>query len=138
MINLSILGDILKVLFRVAFGLQEVQFFEDFIDLIIKWTTDIFNCTCKDNPYCDCGRLNLEKMILRLRTEDRLSVEAISSYLLDVYSIMVFKGDLIDYLESLIYSLESILNIAKGLDRLKPENEKQLKHIPNLIEKIKN
>ena len=114
------------------------KFSEDFIDLIIKWTTDIFNCTCKDNPYCECGRINLEKTILRLRTEDRLSVEAISSYLLEVYSIMVFKGDLIDYLESLIYSLESILNIAKGLDDLKPDNEMQLKTIPNLIEKIKN
>ena len=114
------------------------KFSEDFIDLIIKWTTDIFNCTCKDNPYCECGRINLEKIILRLRTEDGLSVEAISSYLLEVYSIMVFKGDLIDYLESLIYSLESILNIAKGLDDIKPENEKQLKTIPILIEKIKN
>ena len=63
---------------------------------------------------------------MRLRTEDNLSVEAISSYLLDVYNIMVFKGDLIDYLESLIYSLEGILNIAKGLNRINPKNEKQL------------
>jgi len=113
------------------------KFSQDFIDLIIKWTTNIFNCSCKDNPYCDCGRINLEKIILRLRTEDNLSVEAISSYLLDVYNIMVFKGDLIDYLESLIYSLESILNIAKGLDHINPENKKQLNDIPKLIENIK-
>jgi archaea-specific helicase len=113
------------------------KFSQDFIDLIIKWTTDIFNCTCKDNPYCDCGRINLEKMILRLRTEENLSVEAISSYLLEVYNIMVFKGDLIDYLESLIYSLESILNIAKGLDKINPQNNTQLSDIPNLITKIK-
>ena len=113
------------------------KFSQDFIDLIIKWTTDIFNCSCKDNPYCDCGRINLEKIILKLRTEDNLSVEAISSYLLEIYSIMVFKGDLIDYLESLIYSLESILNISKGLDSINPENKRQLNDIPTLIEKIK-
>jgi helicase len=113
------------------------KFSQDFIDLIIKWTTDIFNCTCKDNPYCDCGRINLEKMILRLRTEENLSVEAISSHLLEAYNIMVFKGDLIDYLESLIYSLESILNIAKGLDKINPQNNTQLSDIPNLITKIK-
>ena len=76
-------------------------------------------------------------MILRLRTEENLSVEAISSYLLEVYNIMVFKGDLIDYLESLIYSLESVLNIAKGLDNINPQNKSQLSEIPNLIAKIK-
>ena len=76
-------------------------------------------------------------MILRLRTEENLSVEAISSYLLEVYNIMVFKGDLIDYLESLIYSLESVLNIAKGLDNINSQNKSQLSEIPNLIAKIK-
>ena len=113
------------------------SFSRDFIDFIMKLTNEIFNCSCKDNPYCDCGRLNLEKLILDLRIKHNMTIEEISSYLMEEFKIMVFKGDLIDYLENLIYSLESIKNIVEGISNLDNVFKKEIKEIPNLIENIK-
>ncbi|MFX0022790.1 MAG: DEAD/DEAH box helicase [Candidatus Hermodarchaeota archaeon] len=113
------------------------SFSRDFIDFVMKLTSEIFNCNCKDNPYCECGRLNLEKLILNLRIEDNMTIEEISDYLMEEYKIMIFKGDLIDYLESLIYSLESIKNIAEGISNLDKTFSKEINDIPQLIESIK-
>jgi helicase len=112
-------------------------FSRDFIDFIMKLTSEIFNCSCKDNPYCDCGRLNLEKLILNLRIRENMTIEEISNHLIKDYKILVFKGDLIDYFENLIYSLESIKNIAEGISNLDENYIRQIKEIPTLIENIK-
>jgi helicase len=109
----------------------------DFIELMMKWINKIFNCNCKENPYCDCGRINLEKIIYDLRTSKKFSIEQISEYLKDEYELVVFKGDLIDYLESLIYSLESIKNISEGVINLAPDYREEILKIPSLIENIK-
>ncbi|MFO7797074.1 MAG: DUF5814 domain-containing protein [Promethearchaeia archaeon] len=113
------------------------KFSRGFIDLVLKWINDIFNCSCKENPYCDCGRLKLEKIILDLRINEGFSVKEIHSYLEDYYKILIFKGDLIDYLESLIYSFESIKNIAQGIAKLDDSYKKELEEIPEIMEKIK-
>ncbi|MFX1328853.1 MAG: DEAD/DEAH box helicase [Promethearchaeota archaeon] len=113
------------------------SFSQEFIDFMLKLTKEIFNCNCKDNPYCDCGRLNLEKLILNLRINQNMKIEEISTYLAENYSILIFKGDLIDYLENLIYSLESIKNIADGISKLDEKYRIEIADIPNLIEKIK-
>lgn len=112
-------------------------FSRDFIDFIMKLTTDIFNCNCKDNPYCDCGRLNLVKLILNLRVRENMTIEEISNYLSEQYMILVFKGDLVDYLENLIHNLESVKNIAEGISNLDEKYKKEVIEIPILIEKIR-
>lgn len=114
------------------------KFSQEFIEYVSKWTTDIFNCTCKDSPYCDCGRINLEKILLALRIEDKLSVEEIRDYFEEQYKIMIFKGDIIDYLENLIYTFESISHITKAIDKLDIEYKYELEQIPNTILAIKN
>ncbi|MFX1258805.1 MAG: DUF5814 domain-containing protein, partial [Promethearchaeota archaeon] len=103
-----------------------------------KWVRDIFNCKCKDTPYCDCGRLNLEQLILNLRIEANYSIEEIRNYLASEYKILVFKGDLIDYLENVIYSLESVKNISEGIYNLDSSYLKEISIIPEIIEKIKD
>ena len=113
------------------------KFSQEFIDFIVKWMSDIFNCNCKDNPYCDCGRLNFERIMFELRTNEGFSVENISQFLNFEYKIMVFKGDIIDYLENLIYSFESIKNIAEGILSLDKNYKNQISQIPEIIEKIK-
>ena len=113
------------------------KFSREFINYVIKWTSELFTCTCKDKPYCNCGRINLEKLILRLRVEDKYSIEQISDYLEEEYKILIYKGDITDYLENLIYSFESIFNISKGILNLDSEYKKELTDIPNLIERIK-
>jgi len=114
------------------------KFSQEFIDYVSKWTTDIFNCTCKDNPYCDCGRVNLEKILLKLRIEDKLSVEEIREYFEEEYKIMIFKGDIIDYLENLIYTFESVSHIANSIIKLDAEYQKELEDIPDIIHDIRN
>ena len=103
----------------------------------MKWINDIFNCNCKDNPYCDCGRKNLEKIILDLRIKEGFTIAQISQYLADEYELLVFKGDLIDYLQNLIYSLESVKNISEGIINLDMTYKKELSEIPKIIENIK-
>ncbi|MFX1445673.1 MAG: DEAD/DEAH box helicase [Promethearchaeota archaeon] len=113
------------------------SFSSEFIQLIMKWINNIFTCNCKDTPYCNCGRVNLEKMIVDLRVEEKFSISQISQYLEQEYELLIFKGDLIDYLENLIYSLESIKNISEGIKPLSKVYLKELSEIPNIIENIK-
>ena len=103
-----------------------------------KWTNEIFNCTCKDSPYCDCGRVNLEKILLSLRIDNKLSVDQIREYFEDEYKIMIFKGDIIDYLENLIYTFESVSHIAKTITKLDTDYKNELEQIPKTILAIRN
>jgi len=116
---------------------KKKSFSRDFIQLIMKWINDIFNCNCKDNPYCDCGRVNLERIIVNLRIKEEFSIAQISQYLEHEYELLVFKGDLIDYLQNLIYSLESVKNISAGIKNLAAIYTKELSEIPMIIENIK-
>ena len=104
----------------------------------MKWTQEIFTCNCKDNPYCECGRLNLEKIIFNLRIIEKFSIEQIHDYLREEYKLLVFKGDILDYLENLLYSLESLKNIAEGIPNLDIDYKTEVLEIPEIIEKIKN
>ena len=81
---------------------KKTSYSRRFIDIVMKWMLDIFNCDCKEKPYCDCGRLNLEKLILSLRRENKLTISEICQYLKDEYEIVVFKGDIVDFLETFI------------------------------------
>jgi helicase len=114
------------------------SFSTEFIEYVVKWTGEIFNCECKDKPYCECGRINLERIILNLRVEERFSIEEISDYLENELKILIYKGDITDYLENLIYSFESILNISKGIKNLDPDYEKEILMIPMIIENIRS
>ncbi|NVM44650.1 MAG: DEAD/DEAH box helicase [Candidatus Lokiarchaeota archaeon] len=114
------------------------SFSDEFIEYVVKWTGEIFNCDCKDKPYCECGRINLEMIILNLRIENKFSIREISEYLEDELKILIYKGDITDYLENLIYSFESILNISKGITNLDPDYEKEISEIPLIIENIRN
>jgi hypothetical protein len=51
---------------------------------------------------------------------------------------MIFKGDIIDYLENLIYTFESISHITRAIERLDMEYKNELEQIPNTILAIKN
>ena len=114
------------------------SFSEEFIEYVVKWTGEIFNCDCKDKPYCGCGRVNLERIILNLRIDNKYSIRQISEYLEEELKILIYKGDITDYLENLIYSFESTLNISKGIKNLDSEYEKEILEIPNIIEKIRD
>ena len=113
------------------------SFSDDFIKYVVKWTKEIFNCDCKDKPYCECGKLNLKVIILNLRIENNFSINEISEYLKNELEILIYRGDITDYLENSIYSFESVLNISKGVPNLDPIYDEELSDIPNIIEQIR-
>ncbi|MFX1279448.1 MAG: DEAD/DEAH box helicase [Promethearchaeota archaeon] len=129
-------GSVLSLM-NAEYVRKRKTFSQEFIDFVSKWITDIFRCTCKDSPYCDCGRLNLEKMIIDLRINQKLTIEQICDYFEKEYKIIIHKGDLIGYLENLIYSLESIKSILEGIYDLGTNYKSEVINIPNLIDQIK-
>ncbi|MHA1857431.1 MAG: DUF5814 domain-containing protein [Promethearchaeota archaeon] len=102
--------------------------------IIIKWSEDIFNCTCSDKPYCDCGKKNIEHYILDYRLSG-LSVSEIVSTLVDEYEIKVFTGDIIDFLESVINSLFSIQKIGRSV-KVPPQTMLKIKDIHNTVNNL--
>ncbi|MFW9942290.1 MAG: DEAD/DEAH box helicase [Candidatus Thorarchaeota archaeon] len=129
-------GSVLSLM-NAEYVKKRKSFSKEFIEFISKWLSEIFNCDCKDSPYCDCGRLNLEKIILNLRVEQNLNVEEICNYIMEEYKIIIHKGDIIGYLENLIHSLESIKNILEGNLDLDPQYRIEVQSIPELIDQIK-
>ena len=114
------------------------SFSREFIDFISKWLNDIFNCSCKDSPYCDCGKLNFEKMILNSRIKQKLTIEEICRTFEDEYRIKVFRGDIISFFEEFIHSLESLKNIVEEIPKLDPKYLEEKEEIPNIIKMIKS
>ncbi|MFX0028070.1 MAG: DEAD/DEAH box helicase [Candidatus Hermodarchaeota archaeon] len=129
-------GSVLSLM-NAEYVRKRKTFSQEFIEYVSKWINDIFSCSCKDSPYCDCGRLNLEKIIINLRIYNKLTIEQICDYFEEEYKIVIHKGDMIGYLENLIYSLESIKNILEGIHDLDSKYKIELHEIPNLINQIK-
>ncbi|MEM2110157.1 MAG: DUF5814 domain-containing protein [Candidatus Odinarchaeota archaeon] len=83
--------------------------------MFAKWVKEIFNCECKENPFCECGKINLSKKILELR-ELGLTPRNISNYLAEEYDIYAYPGDIFDWLETFLHNLTAVKRIAETLD----------------------
>lgn len=100
-------------------------------DVLLTWNREIFNCDCEDRPYCNCGRKNIEKMLLTLVLEG-LPLRAILKSLRKQWQIKVYMGDLIDYIDSISHNLRSIYKIGKDLD-VNAEVAWEIKQIPKIL-----
>lgn len=91
-------------------------------DLFSRWMKDIFNCKCKENPFCDCGKINLSKKLLELRMMG-LTPRNISNYLIEEYDIYAYPGDIFDWLETFLHNLTAVKRISevKGMLSLSEE-----------------
>ncbi|MHA2105252.1 MAG: DUF5814 domain-containing protein [Candidatus Hodarchaeales archaeon] len=85
------------------------------IQLLTKWFVELFNCKCKDKPDCDCGKVNVNKKLIEYRLMG-LSPSAIAKRMDKEYGLYVYPGDLLRWLESVLYKLEGIQKIAKALN----------------------
>ena len=100
-------------------------------EVILRWSENIFNCMCEESPYCDCGRKNVEGYIFDYRLSG-LSIADIIETLKEEFEIKIFPGDLVDYLEGIIYSLLSIGKIGKSV-RIPAQTMLRLREIPQII-----
>ncbi len=108
-------------------------------DLLILWTSEIFNCGCKDSPYCNCGRKNIEKKIISLRLEGYYPNE-IMKWLESEWYLKIYSGDLYDYIDGFIHNLRSIYKIGKSMIRSLDEEstvKNDINKLPNFIKNLK-
>ncbi|WEU40123.1 MAG: DUF5814 domain-containing protein [Candidatus Odinarchaeum yellowstonii] len=83
--------------------------------LFAKWVKEIFNCKCKENPLCECGKITLSKKILELRSLG-LNPRNIANYLAEEYDIYAYPGDVFDWLETFLHNLTAVKRIAETLN----------------------
>ncbi|MGQ4832938.1 MAG: DUF5814 domain-containing protein [Candidatus Asgardarchaeia archaeon] len=84
----------------------------------ITWLSEFFNCGCPESPYCDHGKVNVMKKVVMLRKKG-LSPSQISNYLLNHYQIHIYPGDIFNWLDSLIHTLEGLMRIATAVRNTK-------------------
>lgn len=102
--------------------------------VLIRWSEDIFNCQCNDSPYCDCGQHNVVKIFLDFRLNG-LALTDIVEVMKEEYEIKIFKGDLMDYFEAIIYTLFAIQKIGKTLP-IPPQTMLKIREIPNIVSNL--
>ncbi|MEA2071683.1 MAG: DUF5814 domain-containing protein [Asgard group archaeon] len=86
------------------------------IDTFTKWQTDIFNCKCRDNPWCDCGQQELSRIIVKLRLKNK-NLREITGVLNRKYNLYAYPGDIYRWLDTLIHHLRAVAKLANVFDK---------------------
>ncbi|MHA1733454.1 MAG: DEAD/DEAH box helicase [Promethearchaeota archaeon] len=81
------------------------------LQVYLRWVQDLFTCTCENKPDCNCGRRNLERAILDMKLAGR-DLDAIARALREKYEVMLYRGDLLDYFDSLVHVLNAVARLA--------------------------
>jgi helicase len=107
-------------------------------DLLLIWTREIFNCGCKESPYCGCGRKKIENRILYQRYLGKHPSDIMKELHSD-WNLKIYKGDLFDYIDAIIHNLKSIYKIGKtvlGSVDIDDKIKQDILIIPNVIKKL--
>lgn len=100
------------------------------VELLITWNKYFFNCECDDSPYCNHGLINVNKLLITLRTR-KASPEAIARIIEKDYGLYAFPGDILRWLESIIHKLEGIKKVTSAV---KIDMSEKLAIIENAIQ----
>jgi len=99
--------------------------------VLAHWAKELFNCTCKDRPYCPCARLNVERKIYNYVQGGMRNAEEVTFRLRSDLELALFPGDVLDYLDTLIHSLRAIYAIGKTAGR-----ESEVQGVLNIIQTL--
>ncbi|NHJ05001.1 MAG: DEAD/DEAH box helicase [Candidatus Heimdallarchaeota archaeon] len=88
------------------------------INTFAKWQTDIFNCKCDDNPWCECGESSISRIIVKLRLENK-NLRQISTDLSTLYNLYAYPGDIYRWFDTLIHHLRAVAKLALVFDERK-------------------
>ncbi len=99
------------------------------LNVFAKWTQHFFKCKCTENPYCLHGTISIGKYLANERIKGKKSVQISAS--LTYFELLVYPGDVLSFLNTLIHELEGIQRIAIAIGK-----NKLGKQISFLIEKI--
>ncbi|MFX0113649.1 MAG: DUF5814 domain-containing protein [Candidatus Hodarchaeota archaeon] len=84
------------------------------LEIFSRWSLRFFNCGHEDKPYCDCGRLKINREIVRLRKAG-LDPSQISLSLRRTYELSAYPGDIFKWLDSVLYRLDGIRRVGKAI-----------------------
>jgi helicase len=101
------------------------------LNVFAKWTQNFFSCSCSENPYCDCGTISIGKHLINERIYGK-NINQISRSLTN-YELLIYPGDVLSFLNSIIHELEGIQRISVAIGRIKIG-----KRILSLIDKIES
>lgn len=83
-------------------------------DQLIDFVTDILDCDCDDAPYCGCPERKFVRHVIDLRRQG-LSPSRIVESLEAEYGLYAYEGDVLDFLDTTVRSLEAVEEIADTL-----------------------
>jgi len=83
-------------------------------DRFIDFVTDFLDCDCDDAPYCGCPERKFVRHVIELRREGH-SPSGIVDTLSAEYGMYAYEGDVLDFLDTAVRSLEAIEEIADTL-----------------------
>lgn len=108
-------------------------------EVFSRWTTEIFNCGCRDFPECDHGMVRLGRWVVERRKEG-LNPSGIAKRLHDDFELWAYPGDLFSWLDSLIHNLKAVQRIAAiaGKIDLGVEIDSQIARIERPLEPVED
>ena len=91
------------------------------LNVFAKWTQNFFTCKCPENPYCTHGTISIGKYLANERIQG-MNIDQISASLTH-FELLVYPGDVLSFLNTLIHELEGIQRIATATGRIKMGNK---------------
>ncbi|NHJ02022.1 MAG: DEAD/DEAH box helicase [Candidatus Heimdallarchaeota archaeon] len=99
------------------------------LTIFAKWTQNFFNCECKENPFCEHGSEQIGRYLIRERLKGK-DIDQISRKI-GQFEFLIYPGDILSFLNTLIHELEGIqrICIALNYEQISSEIEKMIKNL---------
>ena len=91
-------------------------------DQLIDFVTEFLDCDCDDAPYCGCAERKFILHLIDLRRQG-MSPSRIVESLEAEYGLYAYEGDVLDFLDTTVRSLEAVEEIADTLAEYETEEE---------------
>jgi helicase len=85
------------------------------INTFAKWSSEIFNCNCNENPWCGCGENAISRIVVKLRLESK-NLRKITTDLSTKYNLYAYPGDIYRWFDTLIHHLRAVAKLAIVFD----------------------
>ncbi|MHA2075511.1 MAG: DEAD/DEAH box helicase, partial [Candidatus Hodarchaeales archaeon] len=87
------------------------------LNVFAKWTQNFFTSKCPENPYCKHGTISIGKYLANERIKGK-NINQISASLTH-FELLVYPGDVLSFLNTLIHEMEGIQRIATAIGMIK-------------------
>ena len=90
------------------------------LNIFARWTQNFFNCTCPENPFCDCAGQQIGRFLVNERLNQKNITQISAS--LSKFELLIYPGDVLTFLNGLIHELEGIQRIFQANEKFKSAN----------------